>query len=74
MAYVSVTVSVDGQEILTLEPNMLSGADMDDANIAAVKEAAAHLASFAGGKASFPDWGRCPVCLGINGCKVDCPF
>lgn len=48
MRYWSVTVSVDGKEIVTIEPSMLSGTtDLDEFD-EELREAARHLMAFAG--------------------------
>lgn len=44
----SVTVSKWGKPILTIEPNMLSGADLSDDDTRAIWDAGEHLKSFAG--------------------------
>jgi len=46
--YWSVTVSVDGEEVLTIEPDMLSGVPEIDAYEDVIRECARHLMAFIG--------------------------
>jgi hypothetical protein len=46
--YWSVTVSLNGEEVVTIEPSMLSGKDIGDPELEAIRESAFNLLAFAG--------------------------
>lgn len=66
----SVTVSKNGEPILTIERRMLSGiATFSDEERQAVRDAGENLLAFIG-----PDKTACFLCDGIDQCEPDCPF
>jgi hypothetical protein len=46
--YWSVTVSLNGDQVVTIEPNMLAGREIGHDEETAIRKAAAHLLSFIG--------------------------
>lgn len=76
----SVTVRRWGEEILTIEPNMLSGdQNLSDDDLRGIRGAGEHLLGFVGdhllGFAGDPDAPqRCFVCCGEAKCAADCPL
>lgn len=66
----SVTVSKNGEPILTIEREMLSGiATFSDEERRAVRDAGYHLLAFIG-----PEKTACFLCDGVDQCEPDCPF
>lgn len=64
----SVTVSKNGEPILTIDRTMLSGiATFSDDERAAIRDAGEHLLSFIG-----PEKTACFVCGGIDECWDNC--
>jgi hypothetical protein len=64
----SVTVSKDGEAILTIEREMVAGkSDLTPEDEAAIRDAGEHLMAFAG-----PEHRGCFVCGGIDQCKATC--
>ena len=53
--YWSVTVSLDGEEVVTIEPNMLGGRDIGPAEEQAIRTSCQHLLSFIGESAIIDD-------------------
>jgi hypothetical protein len=46
--YWSVTVNLNGEEVVTIEPDMISGCDIGDLELEAIRESAFNLLAFAG--------------------------
>jgi hypothetical protein len=46
--YWSVTVNLNGEEVVTIEPDMISGCDIGDPELEAIRESAFNLLAFAG--------------------------
>lgn len=63
----SVTVSKWGEPILTIEPNMLSGAEHSPEDIDAIRDAGQHLCGFVGPSAAIP---TCVICLDDPDCCI----
>ena len=51
--YWSVTVTLNGEELVTIEPNWLSGRDIGPAEEEAIRSAAYHLLGFIGDPAGY---------------------
>lgn len=66
----SVTVSRNGEPILTIERQMVSGqSDLSKDDAAAIRDAGEHLVAFAG-----PETYTCFACGGVVACRTDCPL
>ena len=66
----SVTVYKDGEPLVTIEREMLSGQDPISAQDAeAIRDAGEHLIAFAG-----PEHSECFACGGVDACKEVCPI
>lgn len=64
----SVTVRRNGEEIVTIESNMLSGRELSSEDEAVIRQAAEHLMAFVGDGKPTP----CFVCGGVEACRDDC--